>query len=501
MRYERLRLCNVSVSNGMHQILQNLNVSVMKSQNMAFVVANDLEATAFLDLLTGRCAQDAGLFLVEDQPIKLRTQRDAVQNGIYSLRRDSQLIYKMSIEENIFFTRDEFYSHGFQNRRLIHTMCLDLFEKFGITKLSPTMPVLHLDPFARFYVELLKLYIQKPRILVIEAPNFDYHPVQCGLLSAFFEKCAQQETACICVANKFLPIMKSCEKVCLLHHGAINYIFDTNEQTPEHIRRALFDPQYQLPHEFTESTEQPPGNWSFSVRNLGFLSSGLQLELDVHPSEVVGIWDVQRRNTDELKRYLNGKEKKAGKFFLNEDTIQLQSRQSAIQKGICIIDDTMITNPVFYNMSLRDNVSLLLSGEAYQIPPLISPSVQQYTMQWALEKIGAEDLISHCGKGKTIPDLTRPLQMKIVVARFLCTAPKVIVFVNPFSIYNETTIRDFKKILHALRRLGIGVVLWSFTQEYLLDASDTLITLIGDRPVKQKLRPVLRYQPFADMTR
>ncbi len=478
MNYEVLTLRNVGISHGRHEILVNLNLSLHMGQNLGVVITNDFEATVFIELLTGERQANSGLFMINDKQIKLKSRSDAARNGIVCLRRKSQLIYKLSVEENIFLTSEVAYVHGFLNKKLTHTLCLDLFRQFGINNLSPSIQVSLLDDFSRLYIELIKLYTQNPQIIVVETPALDYNKKQLDLLKLFFENCTRKGIACVCTSNKHLKILENCDKICLLQRGSIIYIFDSGKETPEILRRVLYDYYNRAAHTPERLDTKPlVENPAASIFFKCYFESGA-LELHISGGEVVGICDGQHHKINELRKILDDEVESGSFFLIDENKILLSSRSDCGKNGIFIVDDPTRENPVFYNLSLYENVALMLDSKSYMHQGILSDSTDRFAADWALSKIWAEDIKEKCSGYETTPNMTRHVQMKIFVARILCAAPKLVIFINPFDIYNDTSIDDFLHIIDVLKSLGVGVIIWSFSRKQLMSVTDRVISLL-----------------------
>lgn len=118
-------------------------------------------------------------------------------------------------------------------------------------------------------------------------------------------------------------------------------------------------------------------------------------------------------------------------------------------------------------MNLCDNVSLLLKSPLYNAAGFMNMRIRNHMVFTALKSIQADNLIEKYGIKHPLGNITFYDQIMIEIAKWLCLKPKVFIFTDPYSIYDNLSENHFSKLLGTLQGLDISLLLISGSEENL----------------------------------
>ena len=132
---------------------------------------------------------------------------------------------------------------------------------------------------------------------------------------------------------------------------------------------------------------------------------------------------------------------------------------------------------IFPQMTLYDNVTLLLKTPMYNCLGHVNRRIRNHMTQAALKSIGASDIFLKYRKKKDLAGSSTQEQFLIEIAKWVCLKPKLFVFCNSASVYNSLSAQRFSQLLERLRPLGITILLISSSEENLLKFCTRIIEL------------------------
>ena len=129
------------------------------------------------------------------------------------------------------------------------------------------------------------------------------------------------------------------------------------------------------------------------------------------------------------------------------------------------MDESSGAQGIFHNMGLIDNVGLLFDpGQPLGIE---NSRIKYYTVLQALQTLDLGWLMKEYGGCERLPQLGGSLQQNLVIARWLCAGPALMIFRNPHIGYNDLSLHKFGEILRRLRGKGISILLLSRSRSQL----------------------------------
>jgi ribose transport system ATP-binding protein len=181
------------------------------------------------------------------------------------------------------------------------------------------------------------------------------------------------------------------------------------------------------------------------------------VNLTLYRGEVLGLAGLVGAGRSELARLVFGADRKRdGRIFLDGREIAPASPHQAIREGIGLLTEDRNRYGLIMQMSIRENISL-----ANLRAMLTGPFIDRRKEESAAKQL-AEDLrIKAPGTGVIVETLSGGNRQKVVLARWLNTKARVLIFDEPTAGIDVGVKYEIYMLINRLAQRGIGVIVIS----------------------------------------
>jgi galactofuranose transport system ATP-binding protein len=216
------------------------------------------------------------------------------------------------------------------------------------------------------------------------------------------------------------------------------------------------------------------------------------LDLAVRDGEVLGLGGLLGSGRTEFARLLFALDRAdSGRLHVAGKEVQLRDPADAIAHGLALCPEERKTAGIVADLSVRENIVLAL--QARQGWWRAMPSSQQQAL--ASSFVALLD-IKVADTGNPVGTLSGGNQQKVVLARWLATAPRVLILDEPTRGIDIAARQEIMQEILKLARQGMAVVFISSELEELTRLSDRIVVLrdrrkAGELPAGSDSRQVL----------
>ncbi|OIQ59999.1 arabinose import ATP-binding protein AraG [Moorella thermoacetica] len=150
--------------------LQGINFTVRKGEVHCLAGANGAGKSTLMKILSGAYQADSGEIWIDGQKVHLRNPIDALKAGIGTIYQELSIVPKLTAAENIFL--NNYPQKGLiVDWRKISQLSRDIFAGIGIKNIDVDRPVETLTIGHQQLVELVKVLVQKAKIVIMDEPS------------------------------------------------------------------------------------------------------------------------------------------------------------------------------------------------------------------------------------------------------------------------------------------------------------------------------------------
>lgn len=459
MKYECLRMDSIGRRSD-SKIQSCISFSLFRGEALC-IITEDLDTKFFLlDVLRGKTIPDRGALYIEDHFCVLNSIENAHSMGIY-YACEAQLISNMNIAHNLFMTDDKFYNIlSVLDNRSIHQAAAELLKEFSLGDIKTSALSGSLSPVDRYLLSVLRAVAANAKIIVLDNPYFnicspeDVRKVQC-MVSVL----RQKKISVLWFTSKWEPIFQNFDRFAVISSGVITQISPLTTIPPDIPEKELLRFRHSLCRFSDVSIVLECRNFSYQKHD-----KECHLSFKLYAGEILGIHHVNDGLGAAFIALSEGRNFNVGNFFLEGGLYQPAQEE---KRQIVFLYSGYSTTRIFPDMSLYDNVALLVNKPVYNAAGFMNKRIRNLIARTTLESLHAQNLITQYGNQRNLRGMNLRDQFIVETAKWLCTHPKVFVFINPHDTYDTLPESQFQTLLETLHSLGISILVVSGSEESL----------------------------------
>ena len=265
-----LKVENMNKKFGSTVALNDVSLSVYPGEIRGLIGENGSGKSTVTSIVAGMQPCDSGKMFFKGQEWKPQSMIDALHRGIGMIVQESGTIQGVTVAENIFLAETEKYKNkfGLVNRKKMNADATEVMKNIGVNDVTGDMQMQQLDFQTRKLVEIAKVVMKQPQILVIDetstALSHDGRQVLYDIMNRF----RKENKSVIFISHDLDEIMDVCDTLTVLRDGKIIRTFVKEEFEAGAIRASMIGRELQGDYYRSDfkATSQP--QVALDVKNL-----------------------------------------------------------------------------------------------------------------------------------------------------------------------------------------------------------------------------------------
>jgi len=470
-----LRLEHISKSFPGVQACRDISLSVGSGEVLALVGENGAGKTTLMNILMGLYQSDEGRILINDEPVRFQSPRDAIAAGLGMVHQQYMLVPNMTVLENVALG----FRQAWNPIRLDHGMVRAAIEEISSRYSLPVDPnayIWQLSVGEQQRVELVKTLCLGAKFLILDEPTSALTPQETDELIALLKRMSS-ELSIIFISHKLQEVKSLSGKVTILRRGEVVFKGNTADHSSQEIAALMTGHAVELPR---READDKGGETALDIRSLSVRSDRGNLALDnfslsIRAGEIMGLAGVSGNGQRELAEAINGLRKtESGEILFFGVDLANRSPAFVIRSGMGYIPEDRNTEGIVPSLSLKENIILKDSGrQEYSHRGFLK---QKYINEKA-EALREQFDIRCPGIQIAAGSLSGGNIQKVILARELSRNPRFLVAVYPTRGLDMGAAEFIHKQLLAKRREGYGILLVSEELEEIMNLSDRIAVI------------------------
>ena len=470
-----LSLRGVSKSYGAVAALREVRLDLYAGEAHALVGENGAGKSTLVKILAGVHQPDAGTITLDGAPVRLPNPAAAREAGIAVIYQEPTLFPDLSVAENIFVGRQPLRGLRRIDRRALHDRCAALFDRLGV-HLDPDRPARGLSIADQQLVEIAKALSFDARILVMDEPTAALSGVEVERLFSVARSLRDSGAAVLFISHRFDEVFALCQRITVMRDGEWVSTDPTADLTVDQVIRRMVgrDVSSLFPKQDTQLQDV-----LLEVRGLTRRGVFSDVSFTVRGGEIVALAGLVGAGRSEVCRAIFGVDRyDAGEVLVEGRRLPRGKPAAAMAAGLALVPEDRRQQGLVMELSVERNSTL--------------------TRRWALSRLG---LLSRSAERRSASSWTQRLQVKaarladpvstlsggnqqkVVLAKWLSTAPRVLMVDEPTRGIDVGTKAEVHRLLSQLAADGIAVLMVSSELPEVLGMADRVLVMHEGRLV------------------
>ncbi|MBL9204779.1 MAG: sugar ABC transporter ATP-binding protein [Opitutaceae bacterium] len=457
--------------------LDGVNLTVRAGRLMALLGENGAGKSTLMNILAGVFPPDEGTIQMDGQSVRFANPQRALAAGIGIVFQELSLIPYLSVAENLFLGREPRSASGLIDTRRLLAESTAALQRVDLA-VDPTTLVADLRIGQQQLVEIARAISAHVRVLILDEPTSSLSGHEVEVLYGVIRELKRRGVALVYITHKFEELAAVCDDVTILRDGRVVGTALFRDLTRDAMVRLMAGRDTT---ELYQKVAFTPGEEILRTRGLSLTGSGVgrrflvdQVSLSLRRGEVVGVFGLVGAGRTELLEALFGlhPDRVTGELVVEGRAVRFESPADAIAAGIALAPEDRKRDGLVLPMSVAANASLASLDRALRAgfvserreSSYVGPYIDRFRIKIA-------------SLNQRVVDLSGGNQQKVILAKWLATAPKILLLDEPTRGIDVNAKREIYAFIDELARAGLGLIVVSSELPEVLALSDRVLVL------------------------
>ncbi len=454
---------------GANDVLKDIDFAISGGEISALLGENGAGKSTLMNILGGIIPADSGAILIDGQPVHFRTPTESLNAGIAFIHQELNLVNDLAVYENMFIGRELKRKGCFLDAGAMCARCAGVFERMGV-ELDPRIMVRELDASYKQIVEIARALLMEASVIIMDEPTTSLTEPEIQRVFDMMRTLKGQGVAIVFISHKLKEVMEICDNYTVLRDGSVVASGRVNDTSVDELAR------YMVGHDVrTESLrkERKLGETVLSAENLSQEGSFRGVSFSVRSGEILGFTGLLGDGRSELFQTIFGSGGRyTGQISVDGVPVKIRTTRQAMSLGIGYVPRNRKENGIIKDMNILENGSIVTWPKHKKLGLLDWRAVgEEFSGQAKSLRIKMDDPRSPIGS------LSGGNQQKVVLAKWLNTGPKVLVFDNPTQGVDVGAKEDIYDTILSLAAQGVALVVLSSEAQEIIRVCDRALVL------------------------
>lgn len=473
-----LEVKDISKSFSGVQVLKDLNIKVMESRITAVTGENGAGKTTLMKIISGVYTDYEGQIFLNNEEVKFRSTRDAVDKGIIIIHQELNLVPYLSIAENIFMGREPVNRFGMIDYQKMHNKTREILSRLQFD-INPAYRVNRLKVGQKQMVEIARALLFKSRLVIMDEPTSALSDHESELLFRIIKDLKNKGVAIIYISHKLDELFRIADNYFILRDGELAGSGGMADITRQEMIQMMVGRK--ISDVCTEKKEKRSNNEILRVEDLSMKDPQNtknykinNINFSLRKGEVLGICGLMGSGRTEVLEAIFGlyPDLVSGRIFIEGKETLIKNVKDAIRQGIALVPEDRSLQGLIMDMDLAKNTSLASLEKICRLS-FINKKKETDLADYYTEKLN----IQVPSPDIEVRKLSGGNQQKVVIAKWMATNPRILLLDEPTRGIDVGAKAEMYELIRELACKGMGIIAVSSELPEILKISDNIIVL------------------------
>ena len=476
-----LEMCNVTKRFPGVLALNNVQFSLRPGEVHCLVGENGAGKSTLMKIVAGAQPMDSGEIILSEGPVAIHSPHHAQQLGISMIYQEFNLSPYLSVAENIFLGREpRLGGTPFINWKKMYADAREVLGRIRVD-LDVRKPVNECSVAQQQMVEIGKAISFNSKIIVMDEPSATLTEHELRALFDLIRTLRRQGIGLIYISHRLEEIFEIGDRVTVMRDGEYVGTNGVCDVTRDDIIRMMVGRE--LKDEFPKETFER-GAERLRVEGLTRHGAFSNVSFATHCGEIVALTGLVGAGRTEVARAIFGADRiDGGQIHLDGKPVAVRSPQDAIRQGIGLLTEDRKGQGLVLGMTVRENTTLANLRSLVKFL-----FVNRREERSVTEKYVRELQIKTPSIEQVVQNLSGGNQQKVVLAKWLFTQSKFLIFDEPTRGIDVGAKVEIYKLMNELVRKGVSILMISSELPEVLGMCDRILVMHEGRLAGELLR-------------
>jgi len=464
--------------------LDNASLSVARGEIHAIVGQNGAGKSTMMKIVNGAYRRNSGTLLFDGRPADFVSPLQAQAAGVSTIYQEINLVPYRSVAENILMGREP-RRFGLINWPAMNRRAGEILGRLNI-HIDVRQPLMNYNVALQQMVAIARAVSVDAKLVIMDEPTSSLDEREVSTLFDVIRSLKASGVSVIYISHRLDELPQIADRITVMRDGRTVAVRDAKDLTKLELialmlGKDLGDVRSTGATGFARSTRQEDGEALLTARHMQRGRVLKDASVTVRPGEIVGLAGLLGSGRTELARVIFGADAPdSGELTYGGRTSAFANPADAIAAGIGLCSEDRKAEGIIPYLSVRENLTLAA------LPVLTRHGVvdtarQREIVDRFIDRLG----IKTSNPDQPIRELSGGNQQKVLLARWLCLNPKLLILDEPTRGIDVGAKAEIQALIDELADAGLGVLMISSELEEIAEGSDHVTVLSDGRTVAE----------------
>ena len=346
---------DICKSFGSNNVLKNAGIELKEAEIHALMGENGAGKSTLMKILTGVYSKDSGNIFVDDKEVTFKSPKEAEENGILFIYQELNVVYDLTVEENLFLNKEIKGKFGICNSKEMCKRSKEALDFLG-GNISPRAKMSSLSVGQQQMIEICKALMADAKVIIMDEPTAALTETETRTLFKVINDLKKKGVSIIYISHRMEEIFEICDRITVMRDGEYIGTKEVADTNMNELVRMMIGREIGERYPVRDSEI---GDVVFEVKNLSLDKVFDNVTFNVRSGEVLGIGGLMGAGRTEIMQSIFGNVPyTSGEIFIRGKEVKIKKPQDAIDNGIGFITEDRKIEGLMLDKSIEENISL-----------------------------------------------------------------------------------------------------------------------------------------------
>ena len=464
--------------------LDDVDLNVYPGEIRGLIGENGSGKSTISTIAAGMQKCDKGEMTFLGEPWAPKSMIDALQKGIGIIVQESGTIAGITVAENIFLAEvDQFRIWG--GKGPVSTAAMNkaadaVLDNIGVKNVRGHMMMGALDFQTRKLVEIAKVVMKNPRILIVDETTTALSQDGREILYRIMQQYRDKGRAVIFISHDLDEIISVCDTLTVLRDGHLIRTFQKEEFDEDLIRTSMIGRELKGDYYRSDFTPSHMEEVTLTAAHICLPGVLEDVSLQLRKGEIVGIGGLSHCGMHDLGKILFGAQRAASGTVM-VGSVRITDETVAMKQGIGYVAKDRDTESLTLSASIRDNIAIA-GMERFAVKNFLVLDSKE--KQYVDQQIQALE-IKCADRDQQVSQLSGGNKQKVVFGKWIGRDSDILILDCPTRGVDIGVKRAMYQLMVQLKQQGKSILMISEEMPELMGMVDRLIIMKDGRIMKE----------------
>ena len=462
---------------------QNINLDIRYGEVLSLLGENGSGKTTLMNMLSGIYFPDAGQIYVNDEPVTIRSPKDAYDLKIGMIHQHFKLVDVFTAAENIVLGLNEGKRY---DKKEVARRVREICAKYGFD-IDPEQKVYSMSVSQKQTLEIVKVLYRGADILILDEPTAVLTLQEIEKLFSVIRNMRADGKAVVIITHKLNEVLAVSDRVAILRHGEYIATVDTKDATELSLTEMMVGKKVELDIARDDISDK---KLRLAVKDLTVVNpDGItvldHVSFDAFSGEILGVAGISGCGQKELLEAIAGLQKTedgASVMFYDPETGEDKQLIGTTPKKIrelgvhlSFVPEDRLGMGLVGSMGMTENMMLKNYSDGKSL------FLDRKQSKALAERILTELEVVTPGINTPVRRLSGGNVQKVLVGREIAAAPTVLMTAYAVRGLDINTSYTIYNLLNEQKKSGVAVIYVGEDLDVLLQLCDRIMVLCGGK--------------------